>query len=357
MSNEVTRTPEQVAADINSIKLQTSVLLSEASRMAKRSAVAIGKLLEEAKCMVPHGEWGAWLKENVEYSESTANNLMRCYREYGDEQIDMITGVSDAEFYEILNQSQMVELFALPKADRRAFVEEHRQELENGEMSIRDMKVEIAKLRLENEQKNDAIGKAQKNIEWLEKEVSDLNGALAEERRKPEPEPIMQNVIVNQTSEEQLEAVRAEVTEKLKAEFDEDREAIQKEYDEKIRDLEKARDKAVKDAARAEQLENDLKKVRDDHKAAEEKLKVEHEKKLEELEATYKKQAKANMAGSDPAVVRVQIALDSFGREVRTVASLLRKMTDEGEGQKADKLRAQVETIIGKLMAEAGWTV
>ena len=357
MSNEVTRTPEQVAADINSIKFRTSVVLSEASRMAKRSAVAIGKLLEEAKCLVPHGEWGAWLKENVEYSESTANNLMRCYREYGDEQIDMISGVSDAEFYEILNQSQMVELFAIPKAERRAFVEEHREELESGDMSIRDMKAEIAKLRMEREKTEEALGKAVQNIEGLEREVQDLNSALDEERRKPEPEPILQNVIVNQPSEEQMEAIRAEVTEELRGTYIREMEACQASYDETIQDLKNKIQEKEKDSARAEQLEADLKKVTNDHKEAEKKLKEEQAKKLEELEARYKKQEKANMAGSDPAVVRIQIALDTFGREVRTVDSILRKMKEEGEGQKADKLRAQVETIIGKLVEEAGWTV
>ena len=357
MSNEVTRTPEQVAADINSIKFRTSVVLSEASRMAKRSAVAIGKLLEEAKCLVPHGEWGSWLKENVEYSESTANNLMRCYREYGDEQIDMISGVSDAEFYEILNQSQMVELFALPKAERRAFVEEHREELESGDMSIRDMKAEIAKLRMEREKTEEALGKAVKNIEGLERDVQDLSSALEEERRKPEPEPIVQNVIVNQPSEEQMEAMRAEVTEALRETFIQDLESCQESYEATIRELKEKIEEAKKDEKRVEQLEADLKKVTDDHRTAEKKLKEKYEKKLEELEAEYKKKEKANAAGADSAVVRIQLSLEAFAREVRAVASTLKKLEDDGEGGKAGKLRAQVENLIRKLVEEAGLSV
>ena len=88
----VTRTPAQVAADINTIKSHASAVFRAAVDEGKRSCIRIGKLLEEAKCLVPHGEWGAWLKTNVDYSESTAQNLMRCYREFGDEQIDLFVG-------------------------------------------------------------------------------------------------------------------------------------------------------------------------------------------------------------------------------------------------------------------------
>ena len=89
------------------------------------------------------------------------------------------------------------------------------------------------------------------------------------------------------------------------------------------------------------------------------KLKADHEKKISELEASYKKQAKASTAGTDPNVVRIQLALENFKRDVMTVAGILGKMKTEGgeAAQKADKLRANVEKILGGLIAEAGWTV
>ena len=42
---------------------------------------------------------------------------------------------------------------------------------------------------------------------------------------------------------------------------------------------------------------------------------------------------------------------------MRAVASALKKLEDDGEGGKAGKLRAQVETVIGKLLDEAGLSV
>ena len=71
----ITRTPAHVAADINKIKMKTAVVLA-------LSAVEMGRLLLEAKALVPHGEWGKWLEERVEFEKSTANNLMKIYEEY-----------------------------------------------------------------------------------------------------------------------------------------------------------------------------------------------------------------------------------------------------------------------------------
>lgn len=121
-STELIRSPEVIADEINAIKTQTSSILSAALSYTKRSCFEIGRRLEEAKALVPHGEWGAWLESNFEYSESTAGNLMRIYREFGGEQINLLTGKSDMETFEGLSQSQLVELFTLPKHTRVEFV-------------------------------------------------------------------------------------------------------------------------------------------------------------------------------------------------------------------------------------------
>ncbi len=363
MSNEVTRTPAQVAADINTIKSHASAVLRAAVDEGKRSCIQIGKLLEEAKCLVPHGEWGAWLKTNVDYSESTAQNLMRCYREFGDEQIDLFSGVSDADFFAVLSQSQMLELLALPKEQRRDFVEEHREELESGEMSVRDLKVEIAKIKMENEAMTEALEKATGHIAGLEKECNELNTMLDKERRKPAPEPIVQEVIVNQPSPEKIEEIRAAEEQRLRDEFEAERSKTLKECRDEISAMEKERDKAMEKAEResedAGELAAKLEKVKADHKAAMDKLKADHEKKLAELEETYKKQAKASAAGADANVTRIQISLENFKRDLMAVSGILGKMRAEGgeQAQKADKLQANVEKILGGLISEAGWTV
>ena len=352
MSNEVTRTAAHVAADINTIKSHASAVFRAAVDEGKRSCIRIGKLLEEAKCLVPHGEWGAWLKDNVDYSESTAQNLMRCYREFGDEQIDLFSGVSDADFFAVLSQSQMLELLALPKERRREFVEEHREELESGEMSVRDMKVEIAKLRMKNEAQAKDLEQAEWNNERLEKDLHELGEMLDAERSKPAPEPVVQEVIVHSPSNEDIEKIRAAEEERLRAEFEAERAKTLKECREEVAAAEKARDKAVE---KAEKEANDAGELA----AKMEKIKADHEKKIADLEASYKKQAKASAAGADANVTRIQISLENFKRDLLAVSGILGKMRAEGgeQAQKADKLQANVEKILGSLIAEAGWTV
>lgn len=363
MSNEVTRTAAQVAADINAVKSHASAIYRAALDVGKRSCIEIGRLLLEAKGLVPHGEWGKWLAENVEYSESTANNLMRCFKEFGDEQIDIFTGVSDADFFSILNQSQMLEVIALPKEQRRDFVEAHREEIENGEMSVRDMKVEIAKLRMKNEAQAEALEEAEGNIENLNKHCTQLVAMLDEEKKKPAPEPVVQEVIVHSPSEEDIEKIRAAEENRLREEFEAERARTLKECREGVAAAEKARDKALekaeKEANDAGELAAKMEKIKADHKAAMDKLNAEHASKIAELEASYKKQAKVSVAGADPNVVRIQLALENFKRDVMAVAGILGKMKAEGgeQEQKADKLRANVEKILGGLIAEAGWTV
>lgn len=355
MSNEVTRTADQVAADINKVKLNLAVAVVV-------SSIEIGRLLLEAKALVPHGEWGAWLAANVDFSESKAQSLMRRYKEFGDGQIDMITGTSDLDFFSFLSDSQMDALLALPKPERREFVEEHREELESGEMSVRDLKKEIARLVKENDKKTEDLARADDRIAELEESLDGLGELLDKERNKPAPEPVVQEVIVHRPSDEDVDKIRAEVEAKLEAEHREGVESIQNIFREKIKDLEKERDEALEKAAKKAKSVNDLmsekEKIKADHKAAMDKLNAEHEKKLAELEASYKKQAKAT-AGADPNVMRIQLALEDFKRTVTVVSATLGKMKNEGgeAAQKADKLQANVEKILGSLISEAGWTV
>ena len=123
---------DQLAYEINFIKKQTLENVLKAS-------IDIGERLSAAKELVPHGQWSDWLKEKVDYSQSTANNFMRIFREYGDEQISL-SGKSKSQTFANLNYSQAVALFALPEPQREEFVEAH----DVSAMSARQLKEAIA---------------------------------------------------------------------------------------------------------------------------------------------------------------------------------------------------------------------
>lgn len=108
-SVDIERTPHIIATEIYSIKGQArSVILL--------SSVEIGKRLIEAKSMLSHGEWGDWLKSSVEYSQSTAENLMQIYREYGSEDSKFPSAIGNMSY------TKAVSLLGISSEDREEFV-------------------------------------------------------------------------------------------------------------------------------------------------------------------------------------------------------------------------------------------
>lgn len=76
-------------------------------------AIEIGRRLEEAKAMLPHGEWGAWLKRELGYSQSTAQNFMRVFREYGDSQQSLFGRAPKSQTFGNLTYSKALRLLAI----------------------------------------------------------------------------------------------------------------------------------------------------------------------------------------------------------------------------------------------------
>ena len=122
------RDSDTVAAEINTIK-------ETARQVMIASAIMIGGKLAEAKSMVPHGEWGKWLEEKVDYSQSTANNLMKLHQEYGQGQVNLFDNWTNSEAFANMSYTQHLAMMALPFENRLAFAEEHHVE----EMSTREL--------------------------------------------------------------------------------------------------------------------------------------------------------------------------------------------------------------------------
>ena len=131
---------EIMLAEADDIALEINVIKRRLAQETLLAACEIGRLLHRAKDKVPHGMWGEWLEENVAYSQSTANNLMRLYREYGErEQLDFFAE-NRMEIFGNLSQSQAVALLSVPYEKRKEFVETHDME----KTSVRDIEAELA---------------------------------------------------------------------------------------------------------------------------------------------------------------------------------------------------------------------
>lgn len=162
----IERTPAIVATEINSIKEQTrNIVLC--------NSIEIGRRLVEAKAMLEHGEWGKWLKESVDYSPSTANNLMRIFEEYGANQQGLFGASAKSQTLGNLTYSQAVALLGIPGEEREAFAEEN--DVEN--MSTRELKKVIKerdraiKEKETAEKEQEKLRKQLMSMEVLQKEL------------------------------------------------------------------------------------------------------------------------------------------------------------------------------------------
>ena len=198
------KTPDILAAEIRTIKNQTG-------RMVLNASVEVGRRLTEAKAKLPHGSWGEYLKNEVDYSPSQAQNLMRVFREYGSDQQSLFGGEAKSQTFGRLTFSQALSLLVIPDEDEREkFVLENDVE----HMSVRELN-EALKARDEAEEKAAA---AEETARGLQQEAQRLRDALNEANTSA------------QAAEESLEATQRELAE-LKAKGPEVRELTQEEKD------------------------------------------------------------------------------------------------------------------------------
>ena len=140
---QTTRTPAMVAAEINLIKDQTR-------KLVLTNSILIGQKLKEAQLMVEHGQWGKWLAEEVEFSLSTANNLMRVYEEYGADQGVLFGSAAKSQALENLSYTQAVLLLGVAKEEREDFIQEaHVEEISTRELQAKVKEYKEAKEKAE----------------------------------------------------------------------------------------------------------------------------------------------------------------------------------------------------------------
>lgn len=223
-TSAINRTPEIIAVEINSIKDQTK-------RMMIFNSIEIGRRLVEAKSLLQHGEWGNWLEEKVDYSQRTAQNLMKIFEEYGSSQITLLGDNSKSQAFADLSYSQAVALLGVPEEKREEFVKEN--DVEN--MSTRELQQAIKereqaeKEKKELEKKlNDAEDKAEKNkqqFETISAKYKELEKNSKDQKKKYEE--IKKQLVEAQDAGDNEEVGRLQETlEKAETELNESKEKI-----------------------------------------------------------------------------------------------------------------------------------
>jgi len=265
----IQRTPQLIAAEIRHIHLETQ-------RIVLNNAIEIGRRLMEAKSLLPHGEWTGWLLDSVEYSQSTANNFMKIFQEYGADQITMLEERNTKHpIYDRLTYSKAIALMAIPEEERPEYIETHpiddlsvrelkeairsKEESEDRakgaeqqaaafQKKIDDLVLKNLDLKATASKVDEAVKKAvekeksdaEKKLKSLESEVKKLEKALEEVQAKQEEEND------DADPEEEKNKIRSELQEQLKLEIEKEKGRLQIEI-ETAKNMVKERDKQIKE--------------------------------------------------------------------------------------------------------------
>lgn len=164
--------PEESApAERRSIRTLTEDILWRKNR-AGMDMLEIGRDLIEAKAQLSHGEWMTWLREEVDFSQSSANNFMRIARE-----ID--SGSSLAK----LPYTKVLALLDVPAEERERFAQEHDAEHRTA-AEIRRLTEELKAQRARADRAESANALQTEKLQRQQITIRDLTRAADAEQEK-----------------------------------------------------------------------------------------------------------------------------------------------------------------------------
>lgn len=289
--------------NIQMIETEIKTLTHQANTMALQYIIEIGRRLVEAKDILEHGQWGEWLQDNVNYSQSSAENYIRIYKEYGDKQLSLFGDLSNSQSLANLGVAKLIELTAVPVEDRETFVTEN--DIENKTVKeLRQLlketteRAELAEnekdtLKIEIDDLSDLEDKYEEKIK------QNLDSILEKERKIAELELEMQRISETEKTESQNEL------EQLKREAE--REATEKQKN----TLDKLKKQVEESRSNIERYKNAAELEKSERKQAEaerQSLRAE----ISKLEKQLENSSNENMIKVNLMFVAVQDAIDNL---------------------------------------------
>ena len=261
--------------EIGVITSEIKDICRQAQSMALMYAVEIGRRLVEAKELLPHGKWGEWLKEEVNFSERSAQNFMKLFNEYGSSQLSFFSFGSNPQTFADLPYSKALALLSVPEEERESFADEVKAE----EISLKELQKaikerdaaqkQLAEISQERDRLNRSLKEAEEtsrtvaaNAHVALKEAEDLKNEVSESKKKlndlrKKLKEAKDNPVV---SEEILNKIRAESREAVSKELEEATQKSIQEYQDKISVAEQRANAAENAKKEAEGITEDLRK-------------------------------------------------------------------------------------------------
>ncbi|MBQ4585123.1 MAG: DUF3102 domain-containing protein [Clostridia bacterium] len=278
MENLIPQQNQQLSVrDIDTVTEEINVLTAQAKTMAIAYIIELGRRLKEAKTMLPHGEWANWLNDKVNYSQSTANNYMKIYEEFGSPDSALLGFMPNSQALEKLSYSKAIALLTLNKEDRAEFIEqndidslssreiqklikerdEERKRAENAEKEAQELlkykkKAEDSEFKI-NSAEADLL-KVQHEKKSLESKISSLENTLS--AKEQQLQDMANNTAVD---EDTMNELRAHAEEQALAKFKEQLEEAKKREEILLKEKLEAEATAQIAKAQIEELEKQVK--------------------------------------------------------------------------------------------------
>lgn len=358
---------------LNEIAAEIRYLDRHAAEILMGHAIEIGNRLAEAKELVPYGEWGDWLRREFDYSQSTAQNMMRIAKEYGAAQMGLFGPELESQTFGKLSYSKALQLLALPREEREEFVQENDVEAmstrelaaaikekkaaeearEKAEQEALALKEKIRALEEEDNRAGEELSEAQERAENAEAETE----RLRREIKELESRPVEVAVEIDQ------EAIE-EAVEKAKAEAAQEKERLEqelKEAGEKLLSAAQERDKAKEAAKKAKEK---LKTAQEEaEKAAGEKVAA-AEAKAKEADREREKSAgeaeklRKQLRMADPQVTAFGVLLQVAADALDEVWQKLEEIEDVDKSERCKTaLRQMMEDYLPEETGDSGQMV
>lgn len=270
---------EQLTAEANT-------LYHQAERLAGMSAMMLaetGRRLLEVKNRIPHGEFGKWCEENLEFSYRKAARTMQLAEKMGDGN----SLFSKMPTLANIGISRVWALLAAPEEVAAEVVENNDVE----SMKVRELQDELSRVKAEKEA-------AERKADTLDRNNDDIRKELASVQRK-----------LSET-----------VTEE---EFNEMQAAAQAQKEDLTKELNEAKAAADEIQVKLDKAKEDLKKMKAKQKELEAAKDEDVQKAIEETKADIVKAAK------DDAHAEFAAALEQNAKDIRNLQETIETLEDE----------------------------
>lgn len=285
-------------------------------RVALDGAIRIGERLKEAKAKVEHGQWENWCRDNLNYSKSKTEKLMKIATEYGDENSPYAKTYTCTD----LSISKALRLLQVPEDEVETFTENHNVE----DMTIRELEEEIRNLKEQINTVDEENDQFRREADQYEEEIS---------RHKNEAARYQAEI-------EELKAAGADPDKvaQLETALEKQKKKV-KRLNEDIKAEQAARDQAVTEALEKEKaaLLQEAEKAAADKLQASEKEKEALSEKVTQLERKIRN-------SSDETMLRFKLKVDQL-QEVFTDCVRL----TEADSEKRTKMTIALQTVLDSM--------